>query len=61
MSQVTEKEMHAKKMNGSEARHLLQLPRVMKAFMFIDGIFLNESSVDIVLQALYTDRPITSH
>lgn len=58
---VTKKEKHARKGNSSEARHLLQLFGVMKAFKFTDGIFLNEPSVDMGLQTLLIDRPTISH
>lgn len=54
---MTKKEEHAKKMNGSEARHLLQILGGMKDLNFTDGIFLNESCVDI----FHTGRPATSH
>lgn len=58
---VTKKEKHARKGNSSEARHLLQLFGVTKAFKFTDGIFLNKSSVDMGLQILLIDRPTMSH
>lgn len=58
---MTKEEKHARKGNSLEARKLLQLFRVMKVFKVTDGMFLNESSVDIFQQTLRIDRPTVSH